>query len=340
MAGRAYNPDAWEPEAHGTFATPSKEIIQKWNEEKFTKVLNHFKYEQMYDIYAGIEDELFEGAIDSHCHIYPDYVPRSIDMIQYAIDASKAKMRALVFKEHFFTNVHAAWAVQYIVDDLVRRGELDHAIKVFGTINVAFSHHPDQIRLISKYPNLGAIFFYTFTGWPEPARRKVGPVLPITDDKGKLLPEVKEILQIAAENKIPIMTGHKSPERNMALVKGCHEVGARVLVTHAHLNVVGCGGIENAREMVRLGAYLEIGATHWLPSIYFPCQDPNVPNEFIKEVGPENIIINTDYGQLLQMHPLEGFKLYVRGLLHAGFSKADIKTMIATNPSKLLYLED
>lgn len=338
MDGRAYNPDSWEPEAHGTFPSPSKEVMEQWYEERF-KILNHFEFEKMFDIYAGIEDKLFEGAIDTHLHIYPDYVPRSIDMIQYAIDASKAKMRAVVYKEHFFTNVHAAWAVQYIIDDMVRRGELDHAVKVLGTINLAFSHHPDQVRLISKYPNLGAIFFYTFSGWPEPERRRVGSPLPIADDSGKLLPEIKEILQIAADSNIAIMTGHKSPERNMALVKGCHEVGARVLVTHGHMSwPVGSGGIEKAKEMARLGAYLEVGATHWLPSIYFPCQDPNVLQEFIKQVGPENIIINTDFGQLLQMHPLEGFKLYVRALLHEGFNEEDIKTMIQVNPAKFLNL--
>ena len=340
MTGGAYTPSSWEPEAHGLFAAPSKRVMDTWYEERF-KVLNHFEYEKMYDIYAGIEDKLFEGAIDTHLHIYPDYVPRSIDMIQYAIDASKAKMRAVVYKEHFFTNVHAAWAVQYIIDDMVRRGELDHGVKVFGTINLAFSHHPDQVRLISKYPNVGAIFFYTFTGWPEPERRRVGPVLPIEDDKGGLLPEIKEILRIAADNNIGIMTGHKRPDRNMALVKGCHEVGARVLVTHGHMtSPVGSGGIEKAKEMARLGAYLEVGATHWLPSVYFPCQDPNLPQEFIKAVGPEHIIINTDFGQLLQMHPLEGFKLYIRGLLHVGFNEKDIKTMIQVNPAKFLNLKD
>lgn len=333
MSGRAYTPSGWEPEAHGKFSAPSKEIMDKWYKERF-EVLEHFSYERMFDIYAGIEDELMEGAVETHLHIYPDYVPRAIDMIEYAIDASKAKMRAILYKEHFFTNTHAAWAVQYIVDDLVRRGELEHAVKVFGSINVAFSHHPDQARLIVKYPNIGAIFFYTFTGGP-PAH-EVGPALPIMDGNGELVPEVKEILKIAAENKVGIITGHKTPENNMALVKGCHEVGARVLIQHAEHMV---GTLEQAKECARLGAYLEVSAENWLPSIYFPCQDPNVPIEYIKQIGPKHIICNTDFGQLLEMHPLEGFKLFVRGMLHAGISKEDIKTMIQVNPAKFLYLD-
>lgn len=44
----------------------------------------------MYDIYAGIEDERLEGAIGSHIHIYPDYVPRPCDIIELGINASRA----------------------------------------------------------------------------------------------------------------------------------------------------------------------------------------------------------------------------------------------------------
>ena len=49
---------------------------------------------EMLKIYPGIENELLEGAIDCHIHAYPDFVHRSQDMIQIAIDASKAGIRA------------------------------------------------------------------------------------------------------------------------------------------------------------------------------------------------------------------------------------------------------
>ena len=50
----------------------------------------------MYDIYAGIEDELFEGAIDSHLHIYPDYVLRACDIIELGINASRVGTAVIV----------------------------------------------------------------------------------------------------------------------------------------------------------------------------------------------------------------------------------------------------
>ena len=48
---------------------------------------------EMLKIYPGIENKLLEGAIDCHIHAFPDFVYRSQDMIQIAIDASKAGMR-------------------------------------------------------------------------------------------------------------------------------------------------------------------------------------------------------------------------------------------------------
>jgi len=57
---------------------------------------------EMLKIYPGIENELLQGAIDCHIHAYPDFVYRSQDMIQVALEASKAGMRAVAFKDHGF----------------------------------------------------------------------------------------------------------------------------------------------------------------------------------------------------------------------------------------------
>ena len=117
----------------------------------------------MYDIYAGIEDKLVEGSIDTHLHIFPDYVPRDIDIIELAIEASKAKMDAIVCKDHFFTNVGQAWAAQWVVEQMVKKGELEKACKVFGTHILAWTYH----RLIPR----GLLFrlYESVNSRPNPA---------------------------------------------------------------------------------------------------------------------------------------------------------------------------
>ena len=357
MAGKAYNPEGFEPEAHERFLAPPPEVMEAYKRvarhptERLTydeimeyrsrgesASLGHYVYEMMFDIYAGIEDRVFQGAIDSHLHIYPDYAPRSVDMIELAINASKAGMDAVVCKDHFFTNVGTAWGAQRFVEDMVRRGELERSCKVFGTHMLAWSHHPDQVNLIRKYPNLGAVFFYTMTGG-----RMAGPELRIVDDNGELDSEVKECLHKAAEYDILIMTGHKSYQLVRPMVEYCHKVGGKILVTHAEGTPRGPGGagtVEQAKELAELGAYFELGANKAIPNMMWPCVDPNAPFEWARAVGPEHCVANTDFGQVTVQKPVEGFKLFVRMMIHYGFTDEEIRLMIHTNPAKLLGLEE
>ena len=76
-------------------------------------------------ISPGIEDELLEGAIDSHIHAYPDFVHRAQDMIEVSKDAAKAGMRAVAFKDHWNVSANAAYVVQQHIDHLVETGELE-----------------------------------------------------------------------------------------------------------------------------------------------------------------------------------------------------------------------
>lgn len=62
--------------------------------------------------------------------------------------------------------------------------------------------------------------------------------------------------------------------------------------------------------------------------------------EIIKKVGPEKCVMSTDFGSMLNPPPVEGMKLYIRLLLSMGVPEADIHTMLVTNPSWLLGIED
>ncbi len=363
MPGRAYNPKGYEPNLHGELSKPPKEAMDKYYEivaeqrkhpKSFTydqayeslkrgegDVLGHYVYEMMYDIYAGMEDEILEGAVDTHLHIYPDYVPRTTDIIQLAIDASKAGYRAICCKDHFFTNVGQAWAAQWHVEEMVRKGELEHACQVLGTHVLAWSYHPDQVNLIRKYPNLGGIFFPTFTGG-----RMAGPNLPILDGSGKLMPEVKECIRRMADYKICVFTGHRNYQEVLAMVRYAHEVGAHTLITHSFAahhgpTVSTIGTIEQAKELVKLGAYIE-SSTHWFvgASAIWPVNDPTLLTDWLKAMGPEHIVMSTDLGQPTALHPIEGYRLAIRMLFHVGFSKEDLKLIFQKNAVEALYLDE
>lgn len=361
MAGKAYNPKGFEPDAHENFDAPPPEVveayrkanqarraraqhvsyeeIQEARKKRESRAIGHYAYEMQFDVYRGIEDELIEGAFDTHLHIYPDYVPRSNDIIELAIECSRDKMRGIVCKDHFFTNVGQAWAAEWVCNEMVKKGELGQACHVFGTHILAWSHHPDQIHLVRKYPNLGAIFFYTMTGGAQ-----AGPELKIVDGNGKLMPDVKECIRLCAEYKIPIMTGHKSYNLVVPMVEYAAEVGAHILVTHAGTTTSSyqgaAGTIEQARELAKLGAYLEVNGNKVLPNLIIPMVDPNILLGWIETMGPNNIIANSDHGQPFCGDAHEQFKLFVRAMMHYGIDKQAIKRMIQTNPAKFLYLDD
>ena len=80
---------------------------------------------EMLKIYPGIENELLEGAIDCHIHAFPDFVHRSQDMIQIAIEASKCGMRAIAFKDHWNISATSAYLTQRYIDDMIARGRAD-----------------------------------------------------------------------------------------------------------------------------------------------------------------------------------------------------------------------
>ena len=125
MPGRAYNPHGFEPDLHGEltgFHGEAREALDKFyavqreQRAKETRsisydeayeylnrgdgdLLGHYVYEMMYDIYAGIEDEVLDGCVDTHNHIYPDYVPRTTDIVRFAINCSQVGYRAVVCKD-------------------------------------------------------------------------------------------------------------------------------------------------------------------------------------------------------------------------------------------------
>jgi len=366
MAGKAYTPSGFEPDAHERFYGLTEmgdeglrkdnrlqtqrrpeyatyKEIQEYRKRGESYILGHYSYEMMYDIYPGIEDKLVEGSIDTHLHIYPDYVPRDIDIIELAIEASRAKMGAIVCKDHFFPNVNGAWAAQWVVDQMVEKGELEKACKVLGTHILAWTYHVDQIHLIRKYPNLGYVFFPTMTGRVIRGAY-AGPPMPVLDRKGNLKTEVKECIDACAEYKIPMATGHTGlgdSKSRLALCRYAHDVGCKMLITHAGVIVSrGNSTVEEMKEMAQLGIYLDFQANCFLPNMMHPAVNPNTIMDIMRAVGPENnIVATTDFGQPTCESPVPAWKHFIRCMIHFGFTEDEIRLMVRTHPAKWLGLE-
>ena len=328
----------------------AKDMPSTWTYEKLWEMrlakrsgeIGHFLNEMNYDIYMGIEDDLVAGSIDPQVRCYPDYVPRASTINDYAVKASQAKMRAFIVQDHFFPTVGQAWGAQQLVDAKVadENDPLDYATTCLGTHILAWSHHPDQIHLINKYPNLGGILFWcqTYGG------KNCGPTLTMYDENGKIDAEVKECMKLCAHYKIPVMSCHAAMtyEQIYPMAEAAAEAGCNLLWMHAApwAAMPDRATIKQYKDLIDMGCWLQVDANKVLPSIIWPMIDPNMAMEWMAELGPEHIVPCTDGGQPFFGDPIDCWKMFVRAMIHFGIPKADIKKMIQDNPAEFLYLDE
>ena len=161
---------------------------------------------------------------------------------------------------------------------------------------------------------------------------------------GKVLPAVRDVLKIAAKQKLVVHTGHLSPTEALAVIEAGRDMGAdRIVVTHAQFEVVNMS-FEQMKKAASMGTKLELCA---MGTIIGPSANlawmrhrrlvkVEETAAAIKEVGPQNFILATDLGQTGNPSPPDGLQLFVTDLLKAGISKDEFIKMGSEVTGKLL----
>lgn len=265
------------------------------------------------------------GAIDFHAHCDPDSVPRSLDAIELARIARGRGIRGLVLKNHWQPTASLAY--------LVRRQA--PGIEAFGGIalnRAVGGVNPEAVeRMARTRGGYGrVVWFPTFDV----------AAIPLARD-GELLPEVKQVLAIAAREGLVLATGHSAPPVALAILRAARAAGVRsMVVTHAMMPPIHMS-IEQQKEAVSLGALIEHAYGGVLPSPLVPEQRTVSLDDYaraIRAVGPEHCILTSDLGQQGNpIHP-DGLLAFANALLKRGFTTADLDLMLKTNPARLLDL--
>jgi hypothetical protein len=288
------------------------------------------------------------GVIDLHAHVAPETTVlnfrRSVDAIEAAQLAKIYGMRGLVFKEH--TTETASWA--YLVSQMVPGIELYGGIvlnRAVGGMNPVAV----EAMALTKGGKGRVVYMPTVDAeYRNPGR----PNTVAVTRSGALLPETQEVLKVMAKHNLGLSTGHLSPEECVLLIRAAKAAGVnRIYVQHPNHSGMAMS-MTQMKELVRLGAMIEIvlsgegltgGPLGGGPAVV---NRENPVLDFgaqkladIRELGPANVVLTSDLGQPGRVNHAESFRIALVVLAKAGFSQAEIDLMTKRNPARFLGLE-
>ncbi len=280
---------------------------------------------------AAMPAQPLAGVIDIHAHSDPDRTPRSIDAIDLARLAKERGMRGLVLKNHYESTAALAYAVRKIVPGIEIFGGIDLNRSV-GGINPAAV---EEMSLL-KGGWGKVIWMPTFDSENQVRYSKENRPFVSVSKGGHLLPEVQQVIALAAKNQLLLETGHSSAEECLLIVREGKRQGVRhMVVTHAMKAPVHMS-IPQMQEAAREGALIELDYGGLLGRN----AEFHIGNyvKAIREVGPAFCILSSDLGQPGNpLHP-DGLAAFFDALRKAGISQSDIDLMSKTNPARALGL--
>lgn len=287
--------------------------------------------------------DLMKGAIDLHVHSGPSTMPRILDHLEQVDEAARAGMRAVLFKDHYYSvapfipmmqrltphkNVEMFGSVvlntvvgglnPYAVDFNVKSG----AKLVYMPTAHAANHIRDTYRSKRLASNVTLRTPYAIT---------------VLDPNGKLLDSVKEILDIVAAQDVILSSGHLHASEIWMLFEEARKRGVKKLLVN-HPNFGLHLTLEDVAELGKFGAVLEQCAGFYI-DCRFNQRSPQELRDQIDAAGVENSSLASDLGQVDNPTPVEGMRQMIRLCLGLGYTSEQIRLMVSANPARLLGID-
>ena len=289
-------------------------------------------------------DAILEGAIDCHAHGGSDPFDRLLLEDEICFDYSRAKMRAVVFKTWFTPSVSRIPIVQKYVDRWAEEKGLQ-PVKIFGGITLNSSVgglNPDAVKRCLGFPGFQYVWMPMVDSYHH--KRVVyddwsGAGIHILDERGRVVPPLKEILKICADHDLIVASGHYPYSDTKILMEEAKSVGVkRMEIIHpAHIHSKTL--ISEMKEAAAEGIKLMLSG---LGTTAFPLHEtgPVYAVRMIKEVGADHFVYGSDYGQIHNPTHLVGTQWTIKLLLAYGATQEELKKVFQTVPARHLKLEE
>src|ERR1043166_904520 len=214
-------------------------------------------------------DDMMEGAIDVHCHIDFEFSAKERKREPEFLWLPKAEalgMRGVVLKSHWWPTVNV---VPYILATTPTKVALWSSVALNSTAG-----GPNHC-IIEACAELGGkmVFLPTWSARNDVERKgfshrmqsiyKNGAALEnpqyyFLDDRGKLVPRGREIVECCKFYGLTLGMGHVSWQESMAFIEAAHEMNfGRIVINHAQNPVIGAP-LDTLKRAGDLGAFTEV----------------------------------------------------------------------------------
>ncbi len=274
--------------------------------------------------------ELLQGVYDLHIHTSPDVSPRKCDDLELGRRLREAGMAGCAIKSHYTDTAGRAGILSRLFPELDIVGGITLNRSVGGINPQAVERTAQMGGKMLWFPTLEAREYQRFRHGTDGTDLSV--FLTVFGEDGRLLPQVYEVLEVAAAHNMVVGTGHLSAPEGLAVVRAARERGVdRVVLTHAD-NPADQYTLEQQRQAVALGAMVE--------HCYFTVYHNRTPIEElvnqIKGVGCQSVLLSTDFGQVNSPYSDEGMLEYMQRLMACGLTWEDVFQMASVNARMLI----
>lgn len=283
---------------------------------------------------------LLNGSIDVHIHSSPDIFPRIMNDIDLAVMAKQEGMRAILIKSHVVITADRAEIAGQQAD-----------FPVFGGIALNLPVGGLNLEAVEVALRMGAkeVWMPTIHSSHYIAQKDHVPTLAkavkadvkgiyLLKEDGSLRDELFPIFKKIAEYDVALGTGHITLHEAKMVIKEAVKSGVKkVIVTHPLATFVNYT-YDDMKWCLDNGAmFLEHVFNDVTRQVAYPITQ-KVIADAIRAIGAKYIVMSTDSGQWLNPIPAQSMGIYIKDMLDLGVSDEDIRTMVSTNPARMLGL--
>lgn len=289
--------------------------------------------------------KVLDGAVDLHCHSGPSPFPRRFDHVEASHDGARINLRAILCKSHHHNTV---------MDLLAMRTPLASApTPMYGGVALNSEVGGVNPSAVAVAITMGGRCVWGPTvsagqhmrahshddGFPSATGNLYEEEVSIFDAAGEISEQTDLVTRLVAEAGILLTGGHLDGESMKAFFQTAHRNGVQRILLH-HPDFIVNADEADIEEMLGYGAFVEHELSMYHPAVPAPRWPIEQLVDWIRKIGPERTVINSDLGQQGNPLPVDAYLLIVGQLLDHGIPAADIRQMICRNTAYLLGLEE